>query len=151
MRLLVLAVLCVITMVIAAPPARAESDVEVDAVELLFQDRPAVEPPTGGSVPSIAGDEPVSALIGPELEAAAQQSAAEPDRSTSSHLTESTLWGVTAAEPSMATHVGGLESADHETEGSAATINAVPEPSAILLAVAALIYFLLFGRRRRVM
>ncbi len=31
----------------------------------------------------------------------------------------------------------------------ASTINAVPEPSAIILAVAALGYFLLFGRRRR--
>jgi hypothetical protein len=32
----------------------------------------------------------------------------------------------------------------------AAPINPVPEPSAIILALAALVYFLLFGRRRRV-
>ena len=38
----------------------------------------------------------------------------------------------------------------HESKpATGETVSAVPEPSAILLAVAALVYFLVFGRRRR--
>jgi hypothetical protein len=47
---------------------------------------------------------------------------------------------------------GETGAADSNSEGSAPSlpINPVPEPSAIILAVAALGYFLLFARRRRV-
>lgn len=41
------------------------------------------------------------------------------------------------------------ESADHK-QAPTSPINAVPEPSAIILALLALGYFLLFGRRRRI-
>ena len=47
----------------------------------------------------------------------------------------------------VSSHVSNIAPAERSTSEPAAT--AVPEPSAILLALAALVYFLLFGRRRR--
>jgi hypothetical protein len=40
------------------------------------------------------------------------------------------------------------DTGDHKS-GAASRVNAVPEPAARLLALAALVYFMLFGRRRR--
>ncbi len=155
MRLLVSVVLVTVALLFAAPSALAAPDAEMDIVESLFQDRPTATTQADASqasprVPSIAGNEPISTLVAHEPEDDAPQPAAKQDPDASTSLTD-TIWGAAAADPDMAAHVGSLTAADHETEDSGATINAVPEPSAILLAVAALVYFLLFGRRRRVM
>jgi hypothetical protein len=58
----------------------------------------------------------------------------------------------TASEPSevdSALHRSTSAHAD-DPAAPAEPVSAVPEPSAIILALAALVYFLLFGRRRRV-
>ena len=52
---------------------------------------------------------------------------------------------VSPQEPSVTTEASGQE----QKPVHAAPINVVPEPSAWLLAVAALLYFVVFGRRRR--
>lgn len=57
-----------------------------------------------------------------------------------------TEWTV---EPGSATDTGGDAAGDDDATPPL-PINPVPEPSAIILAVAALGYFLLFARRRRV-
>ena len=53
-----------------------------------------------------------------------------------------------AAAPNQALQLSRVDSGDHK-RAATSPVNAVPEPSALLLALAALVYFMLFGRRRR--
>ncbi len=142
---------CVSLMAIAVSTAFAE----LDPVEQLFQDAPAFQddsaaaPSTNGSGPSIAGQEPVSSLFTVE-EAQPRGSANDDYREGSPHLSDDALWNTGGADQSVSAQLGSMAASSQAPEPAAAPINAVPEPSAILLALAALIYFLLFGRRRRV-
>jgi PEP-CTERM motif len=145
MKLAVLALVGVGLTTVAARNANAE----LDAVELLFQDQPAATMTDRSMLPSIASNEPISSLVAPEAESELPQSVSLNDGRGSSNLADHGLWDATAAEHGVSTSAGTM-TADHRSEAVGTTINAVPEPSAILLALAALVYFLLFGRRRRV-
>jgi hypothetical protein len=143
MRLSIAATICVVTVVTASACAQ---EAKLDPVERLFQDQPARSSSDG--LPSIAGDEPVSAILSEELIEPAAQPATRDDGSPNS--SETTLWDAAGADEGVGVHVSSIATAERSTSEPAATVNAVPEPSAILLALAALVYFLLFGRRRRV-
>jgi len=145
MRLAFLAVTCVSLMAIAAPTAFAE----LDPVEKLFLDAPATAPFANNGEPSIAGQEPVSSLFGIEEEQPHVAAPADDQREPSGQA-EPGLWSATTPDHGVSPQLGSMAASNTTPEPATTPVNAVPEPSAILLALAALVYFLLFGRRRRV-
>ena len=146
MRLVISALFCVATIVALSACACAQEAATLDPVERLFQDQTAVTRASDG-LPSIAGNEPVSAILAEESTEVASQPVARSD--ASSGPSEPTLWDAAGGDEGVVAHVSSIAASERSTSEPAATVNAVPEPSAILLALAALVYFLLFGRRRR--
>jgi hypothetical protein len=136
---------CVSLMAIAASTAFAE----LDPVEQLFLDAPAAAPLANGSGPSIADQEPVSSLFTAEEEMPHVAAAGSRDQE-SPDMSQDALWTADGADHSVSAQIGSMAASNPTAKPAATPVNAVPEPSAILLALAALIYFLLFGRRRRV-
>jgi hypothetical protein len=145
MRLTIAAKFCVVAVATASLCASAQ-EAPLDPVERLFQDQPTATRASDG-LPSIGGNEPVSAILSEESLGASSHSAARGDASP--NTPEPTLWDAAGADEGVGVHVSDIATVERSTSEPAATVNAVPEPSAILLALAALVYFLLFGRRRR--
>lgn len=106
----------------------------------------AAEDATDQELRSLLAGEPVkpSDPVAPPIVAEhVRQAAATPEASETSHAesgNDRTEWTV---DSNSAAHV-------EQDAAPSSPINPVPEPSAIILAVAALGYFLLFARRRRV-
>lgn len=123
---------------LAASAARAE----VDPVEQLFQDSPRGPTATASDSHGIAGHEPVSDLF-----TSAEEMQPAGEKSSPGEHADSSMWntGLPAGEVSPQ-----KLSTQGAPDPPATPVSPVPEPSAILLALAALVYFLLFGRRRRV-
>ena len=79
-------------------------------------------------------------VVAEQVRQAAATRAADTSKAETSHAETSSDWTVESA----------AAEAGDESDAPPSPINPVPEPSAIILAVAALGYFLLFARRRRV-
>jgi hypothetical protein len=130
--------LCVGVMAGAAAP-RAYG--QVDEVEQLFQ-RDALP----REIEPLFPPEPLDHQVAVPREI---PRASMPD---ATNFAERSAW-TAHSEPSTAEGAVGANPLDHDRAAQrtpAAPMNPVPEPSAIILALAALVYFLLFGRRRRV-
>jgi len=91
-----------------------------------------------GNPSSAVADDSATPLVEPET---AVQSATIPALAPRDAAAD---W---AAAPHQSLQLSRDSDADHKSAPS--PVNAVPEPSALLLALAALVYFMLFGRRRR--
>jgi hypothetical protein len=113
----------------AAGSARARGD---ELEELLSGE---ATPPADAALSASAAIDSEPVLLHGSTDAAGSDAAVYSERAAW-HATPSTQ----AARRATDDHDSGRETPP--------TINAVPEPSAIILALAALVYFLLFGRRR---
>ena len=114
---------------------------EIDEVERLFQ---------GDTPPS--DREPLLASEIADTEQALPGGIPAISSPDAAHYAESLLWNQ-PADPQTGTSSAGVSPVADASPAKpipAAPVSPVPEPSAIILALAALAYFLLFGRRRRV-
>lgn len=120
----------------AAQSARAEQD-EID--RLIYGDDPV-------PVTRVSQPDAVDAVLTDTDESV------EPSlpRIGTSAFSSEPSWTDPDEKPAEVAAVPASPVAQSSADQSQPPINAVPEPSAILLALAALGYFLIFGRRRRV-
>ncbi len=138
-RLMTSALRILLCVALLALPLAPRASGEIDEVDRLFQG----DAPPSDSEPLLASEIAVTEQALP----GGIPAVSSPEATSYS---ESALWNQPADLQTATSGAGPVADASPAKPIPPAPVSPVPEPSAIILALAALAYFLLFGRRRRV-
>ncbi len=139
---------------LAGPSAAAEVDLfsQAPASDAGSADASTGDAASGDTAPFDAATFGAGAFDAAAFDAAVFPPAASHSSETHPQTSaRSTPWASSVTGTVGGAHVGGRDEIPaHAQDHKSGPFNAVPEPTAMVMAVLALIYFLVFGRRRRV-